>query len=161
MPDSPDYAKQWLSTAAIFRQLAESIHPTDWRPTIPPMDTDFPDEDQRRAARQAILATYPPVLMECLDVIRVWSSEREHKLPDQISQAARYWIYHMAFGIADFCSAHVCQLRKAQTTIIPYPDKEPIEVFEWLIGDWWGEVGLKKFVALATTDQNLFYSENI
>jgi hypothetical protein len=156
MPDLADRAKRWRSTAAVFRQLAKSIRPNDWRPTIPAMGTDFPDEDQRDAARQVILATYPPVLQECLDVIRGWLAEREHKLPDRISQEARYWIYHMALGIADFCGAHVCQSPKGSTTILPYPEEEPIEVCNWMIEEWWSNNGLRKFVAQATTDQTCF-----
>src|SRR5436305_962769 len=155
MPDSPDHAKQWRVTAAIFRQLAESIGPTDWRPTVSPLGT-FPDENQRQKARQEILATYAPVLQECVTVIGGWFADRERPLPDQISQPARYWIYQMACQITSFCEAHVCQLTQSPWTIIPYPDKTQIEVCEWLIGDWWSNVGIMRCVAQSTTDQSLF-----
>jgi|SRR5947209_5440733 len=152
-------AKRWRASALLFRQLAEAIHPTGWRPTAPAIGTAFPDEDQRHAARQAILATYPPVLQECLDVTGGWFETRS--LPDQISQPARYWVYHMAFQISEFCIEHLCGIREPRTTIVPYPDKPEIEVCDWLMGEWWSSVGMKKFVKLATTDQNLFYSENV
>jgi hypothetical protein len=146
MADLPDHAKQWRSTAAIFRKLAESIHPTEWTPTVPLTGTAFPDEDQRHAARQAMLATYPPVLQECLDVTVRWFADPERKLPDQISQPARYWTHRMAIQISEFCAAHVCRLTGSLETIIPYSNKKQIEVCDWLIAEWWSNVGLKRFV---------------
>ena len=161
MADSSHHAKRWQVTAAVFRQLAKSIQPTDWRPTAPATGTAFPDEHQRHSVRQAILATYKPVLQECLDVTAGWFASRYRTLPNKISQPARYWIYQMACQIASFCEAHVCKLTQAPSTIIPYPDKKEIEVCDWLVSEWWPDVGLMRCVAQSTTDQSLFYSENI
>jgi hypothetical protein len=159
---SPD-AKKWLVTAGVFRQLAESIHPTDWRPQVDHIGTPFPDEDQRHSIRQQILETYPPVLQECISVLAGWFETRERKLPDKISQEARYWIYQMACQISAFCESHVCQSVPSHppSTIIPYPNMKEPEVCEWLIGEWWGEVGLRRCIAQSTTDQSLFWSENV
>lgn len=154
----PEDAKLWASTAGVLKQLAEAIPRTDWIPRVPAPKDLYLDEDERHVARQALLASHHNVLKECIDGFSQWFVQ---KTMPELSEPAKYWLLRTANSVAEFCESQVCQLNHPPETIVPYPPHKPMAVCYWLLGDWWAEVGLKRFVAQATTDQSLFYGAHM
>ncbi len=148
-------ADKWLDTAQFLRRLAESIPPTDWVPDAKTSKDPYLDEDERHAARVAVLETFSEVAQEYINGAQ--SLLRGQLLP-VLSEPAKFWLHTAIYQSAIFCRHHVCKgVDEGRVAISPYPPDSRLR-FGWrLLTEWWLSAGLQMTVQLATTDQNLYY----
>lgn len=147
-----------------WRELGSSLHAAigilpevESAPILPKPDpTSLDDSDYREDLYQALL--YGVLRHAEATLLASIHLAKQGSWPE-LEPEHVYYLRQMMTGALGFVTQHAVGGENRHVTIFPFPDMPPVEVFLWLMAEWWQDQGLKAFVARETSEEKIFYRQ--